>query len=887
MANILNLVVIEPLKLLFEVVFYFVYNLTESSGISIIVLSLTLNLILMPLYKKADEIQNQENETQKRLKPGIDKIKKAFKGDEQYMILQTYYRQNHYKPIYSLRSITSLLLEIPFFIAAYSFISNLDCIKTSSFLFINDLGKPDGLLFGSINVLPIAMTLVNVASCYIYTKGQPFKSKIQLYLMALVFLILLYNAPAGLSFYYLLNNLFSLIKNAISKLNNRKTIVGIVLIAASSLLIFYLINNMWIPIIAKTLIIFIVAVMLIISFLQLKNIEINMKLNDKENSKHIFFICTLLLFVLIGLLIPSQVINASPEEFIDRTNIVNPLQIVFNTSLISFGLFVLWFNVYYSLMNNNIKKIMNYVIMFIVLASIMNHLFFKNDLGLINNALLFEKEPVFTKENLIINLLLIVVIFVVSILISKRKLCFRIVLVMLLGFSAMFGMNAVSINRTYKNIENRKETFYGNDAYLSLSKNNKNVVVIMLDRAINMYFPYIIEENPKLKEQFSGFTYYPNTVSFGRVTNIATPSLFGGYEYTPYEINKKDTQLLVDKQNEALKVMPTIFDSNGYNVTVFDPPYAGYSWIPDISIYDELKNTKAYITEDKTIKMDSEKLSRDFVIYGFARTMPNILFNVLYDSGNYMSVTDKTDMTSSLKNFIGKYEVLCNLKDMTFIDDNNGSFVMLQNSSTHQPVMLQLPDYTVASKVDNSLFEEINTNKKSIVGDTILLTEEEQISHYHVNMASYLRIGEWLDYLKDNHIYDNTRIIIVSDHGSALGLKNDLTCNGKELMAYNPVLLVKDFDSKNLRIDDSFMTLADITYLATKDVINNPINPFTGNAIKEKNKNNEVFHIFSSSNFEIETNNGTTFINDDIWFDVHDNCLDPSNWSVNEDLSNK
>lgn len=30
------------------------------------------------------------------------------------MILQTYYRQNHYKPTYVLRSAVSLFLEIPF-----------------------------------------------------------------------------------------------------------------------------------------------------------------------------------------------------------------------------------------------------------------------------------------------------------------------------------------------------------------------------------------------------------------------------------------------------------------------------------------------------------------------------------------------------------------------------------------------------------------------------------------------------------------------------------------------------------------------------------------------------------------------------------------------------
>ena len=111
---------IGPLKLLFEVVYTFAYFLTDNAGLSIVALSLVMNILLMPLYKRADDVQAKENDIQKKLKPGVDHIKKVFKGDEQYMVLNTYYRQNGYKPIYALRSSISLLLQIPFFIAAIS-----------------------------------------------------------------------------------------------------------------------------------------------------------------------------------------------------------------------------------------------------------------------------------------------------------------------------------------------------------------------------------------------------------------------------------------------------------------------------------------------------------------------------------------------------------------------------------------------------------------------------------------------------------------------------------------------------------------------------------------------------------------------------------------------
>ena len=100
-----------------------------------------------------------------------------------------------------------------------------------------------------------------------------------------------------------------------------------------------------------------------------------------------------------------------------------------------------------------------------------------------------------------------------------------------------------------------------------------------------------------LVEQFDGFTYYPNTISLGHSTNNAAPSLFGGYEYSPANLNKRADELLVDKHNEALKVLPTIFSDNGWKVSVGDPPYANYERLSDVSIYDDIPNVNAFLMD--------------------------------------------------------------------------------------------------------------------------------------------------------------------------------------------------------------------------------------------------------------------------------------------------
>ena len=223
--------IFSPLELLFEVVFTIANRLIGNAGLSIIFLSLAINFLVLPLYKRADELQAEERDIQAKMAPHIKHIKKKFKGDERFFMLQEYYYLNHYKPVYALKSSVSLLLQVPFFVAAYNLLSGMQSLQGMKFGFIADLGQQDALFsIGSfpINVLPILMTVINIVSGIIYTKGHPVKEKIQVYGLAAVFLVLLYNSPSGLVFYWLLNNVFSLVKNIFYKLKNPRKVLSVV-----------------------------------------------------------------------------------------------------------------------------------------------------------------------------------------------------------------------------------------------------------------------------------------------------------------------------------------------------------------------------------------------------------------------------------------------------------------------------------------------------------------------------------------------------------------------------------------------------------------------------------------------------------------------------------
>lgn len=349
MFSFLYQIIIIPITTLLEVFYLFFDKLLDNPGLSIIGLSFVITLCTLPLYLIAEKWQEEERKIQENLKPGITRIKQAFKGDEQYMILSTFYKQNHYHPIMALRSSFSLLIQIPFFIAAYNFISNLTVLRGHSFLFIKNFGAPDALFsIGSfaINILPIAMTLINCISGIIYSKGHPIQEKIQIFLCAGVFLVLLYDSPAALVLYWTMNNILSLVKNIFLKLKNPKKAAYIVMCFCClfGLLagIFILKNTKMIFRIAFISISVIFPILPFVIKYFSKLIINNFKLLDsnKKLTTSIFISSGLILTVLAGLYIPSMLVVSETSQFCYVDSYKSPFYFIFNTFFQAFGFFI-------------------------------------------------------------------------------------------------------------------------------------------------------------------------------------------------------------------------------------------------------------------------------------------------------------------------------------------------------------------------------------------------------------------------------------------------------------------------------------------------------------------------------------------------------------------
>ncbi|MCF0128720.1 MAG: hypothetical protein HUJ70_09110, partial [Pseudobutyrivibrio sp.] len=720
-------------------------------------------------------------------------------------------------------------------------------------------------------------------------------------------------SPSGLVFYWTLNNVFSLVKTVFYKLKNpRKALNTILAIGGVAVMAAGVLSVGKITLAYILVILMVGAVMLMPALISAlaSRISFGSISFTKEPHPKWFFAAMIFLAVMVGGFIPSMVIRSSPQEFIDSITNLNPVMFIASALCYSAGFFLVWMGVFYWIADKKVKPFFEMGAVVYCCLAVFNYFGFNSTSGLLSNTLISSNGLLFLTSTLLINTGLTVVVLAVAgfAYIKLSSYLVKIAGIAAVALMALTVVNAVEINNNVKpflidsNHEDEIPVF-------QLSTDGQNVVVIMVDRALSEFFPYIVDEKPELKESFSGFTFYPNTLSFGLITKIASPALFGGYEYTPDAINSKDEQTLIEKQNEADKMMPVLFSENGFDTVVCDPVYPNYQWKTDLSIFNEYPDISAYKMIGN-LKGDYEvgiikKDKRNFYCFGLMKTMPLFFQKIVYNDGAYLNASRdkvvegqiwKDDFSASGidADYYTSYTALDNLDNITTVcEDDSNHFLMFRNDITHGPTMLQMPGYEMKWEVDNTEYFDGQLPTEFTLSDNSASYNNNgfySYLFYQVNMSAMTKLAEWLDYLKECGVYDNTRIIIVADHGHGLGNNPELQMDYEDssdqyaervydMTAYNPLLLVKDFDESEFKVSEKFMTNADVPTLAAEGVIDNPVNPFTGNSINSNRKEQDVLYVFGTSETNIEDGKNNTYEPGD-WFSVYDEVHDINNWSV-------
>lgn len=896
LADILNAIIIYPLYALLEASFMLCYNVFKESYIAIAGLSIAVSLLTLPLYIVAERWSAIERNVQKSLEGAIKRIKTTFHGDEQYMMLTTLYREHRYHPLMALRSSIGLLIQIPFFIAAYTFLSNLALLQGEELrlLHIKDLAAPDAMLclFGfDINVLPIAMTAINIIAGAVYTKGLKIKDKVPIYAMALLFLAILYTSPSGLVLYWTMNNVFSLVKNIFYKIKHPGRAAYIILCATVVYVVQFTLLHHSGFLYRRLLLCFafsltLAAPLAIKAYLAAFNGALKPLAKNKRARTSLFFLSALCLAVLCGAVGPSSVIGSSVTEFCGIDG-VSPMYFVRSSILQSIGLFVFWPVCVYFLFGERIQTLLSVLFACLLLSALVNTYAFQSSAGNLSRLMTFDGPVLMPSlQTALVNTAILASVIACAVLLIKHnkiKVLNTLFIITALSLALAFAVQDAKIEKAYISYKKDGGGAQSKDikSVYHLSKTGRNIVVIMMDRAESAYLPVIFKKFKELKDTFSGFTFYPNTASYNQGTLLGAPPLYGGYSYTPLEMNKRKDERLVDKHNEALLLMPRILtEQSDFTAAVSDLSWAGYKWIPDMSITDPYPKIKGFNTErrysDMWVKehpkniragMTREAIKRNMIYFSIFKAVPTYLRDTVYDDGAWWS---SDDLTMDVMEFIDYYSVLYYLPRLTDFEGEGDTFIMFANNTTHSGQELAEPDYEPSTEV----------------------VDEDEADKYYPsewgNIAMYQLVGKWLDLLKDEGVYDNTRIIIAADHGigkdEALEIAPYVGWERKKDYApdhNNPLLLVKDFGAKgSLKTDYRFMTNADVPQIVFDGIVQNPINPWSGKAFSfpaqsEKKAEGVVLtHMWNPG-----SNIYTFKVPKDDWVTIKDNIFDKRNWT--------
>lgn len=211
-------------------------TIITNHGLAIIMLSVCVKILMYPLVRIADKWQRRVNVQKSTLQPLIDEIKRNTQGEEQNKRILQIYKEQEIHPLYTLKSLLSVLIQIPIFFAAYHMLDENIALSGVSFLWINDLALPDNLIrlpftipfFGEyLNLLPFVMTGITILTSWKF-KDSSLSPKLlrkqqqSLYWMALLFFILFYTFPAGMVLYWTTNNLTAFVKVLLKNLDDKQ-----------------------------------------------------------------------------------------------------------------------------------------------------------------------------------------------------------------------------------------------------------------------------------------------------------------------------------------------------------------------------------------------------------------------------------------------------------------------------------------------------------------------------------------------------------------------------------------------------------------------------------------------------------------------------------------
>lgn len=495
---------IYPIECVYKVLYLALSEITDDNyGLALIFLSLITYALMQPLMSYAEKFQTDEKNIQAVMTPQIAKIKENFKGAEQHKKIQRLYKRYAYHPVLAVRSAAGMIFQLPFLTAAYFMLDALPDIIGKSWWIIDDLSSPDALL-GNVNLLPFLMTAVTIIGTF-SIKDFSRRDKIQVSFVAILFLVLLYDAPSALLIYWTCNNLWTTIAIFIK------------------------------PIMPKSF-----------GFTQ-------SRLKKFLVTEFIPLCFSLTLFIFI----PLDFYLTNSEEIWFSAKDIFPYMML--GAILNFILLC----VVEKIFSPNTRKYFQLILSGLTIAFFLQSYLLNPDYKTLELAQTNFDE--YTKENLFNFIIWVYFLLIVIYLVKKHSVkkilgfgkTFCLILVAVQTFSLCYFSANSSVDKRDYNILTT--------ANLLDVSSKENIIVLVLDMFDKNVFEEIKKNEPELVAQLEGFTFYPDALPIFGFTDYSLPQMLTG---KAYDNSQSYSEYVQDAWNSSKKFYD-ILQKYNYDISVY------------------------------------------------------------------------------------------------------------------------------------------------------------------------------------------------------------------------------------------------------------------------------------------------------------------------------
>lgn len=882
MLEILYYIFIFPVEQVLEWALFTLFKATKNYGISIILLSLIMQLFMLKLTFYFDKKATSFGALKAQCDSKIKEFKRVFKGAELQSYIRTLYKQKHFHPIFALFGLGGLALQIPFFIAMIHLVENAEYLQSVRFLWIDDLSKPDSImLFGlSIHILPLLMTAFTLIN--VFYSSKELGARVQGSLIALLFLVLLYNMPSALVLYWTCNMAFALFKEIFKQCRNKRhSVLSDKSGSASPYSLRRMSNTPHSQDLhnpnfssqslecrdSNTRIADSLSCHTEQSEVSKKrdsnnaNSSKNTKLSGKATQpqgklktilfniftphtaldsktyttyRNISILAILNICFMICVFSPYALYSSDVSQF-DVKQTYQTLGALFGFFVLSSFMLIYFISLFYK---TRLLKIGVYGVSVILCVGLVYTFVLVGNYGAMDHFILHDTTSLYDssmKLQRYFYFLFVLCGAVIFCLFMMRwlKQIWGMLFVALFVVGGYYFMHIVYFIQDYakyshtQNIQDSNGMQPYEKELFSYSKTEKNIVVMVLDMFSGSHMQALLEQFPEFKTKLDGFVLFDNAISTTNATIHSIATIIGGEHYAVYNMNAREENI-AHSFTEAFGVVGDTFVKNGYNVGYFMS-----DWIlgkQDILAYNRdvfiLQNPDEY----RGLYVKTHPEFSTFLHYRMLHIWQLLGFGVFRFSPEAFIRGKVYDGGLWLINGLQDRAVLDTFQAINF-DSSFYAFTHLHNTESKKPtfkylhsLMTHEPYGGIYYQNERCIYGSANTIWNEYSGDHKMSFESapdrtSYYGHYDSEVCSLQYLVDFIEWLKSEGIYNNTQLFIVSDHGGW----DPIDLPERFVLQKSPdvLFLFKDFKAKGaLRQDSTLMANYDIPSIFCENLPN-------------------------------------------------------------------